>query len=60
MKRAPAAALAALVTGSCAAPLMKLPSGPGAPLPAAGAILDEATNRCRSVTTLTAELAVGG
>jgi hypothetical protein len=59
--RAPAMFMAALVV-SCGAPLMKLPSGPGAPIPAAdaGALLADATATCRGIRTLTAEIGVGG
>jgi hypothetical protein len=52
----------AMATASCGAPLMKLP-----PLPAAGppasdelSIMAEATRECRSVRTLTAEVAASG
>ncbi len=55
------AAMAATVA-SCGTPLMKLPSGPGAPVPAqqAAAALDQATSACRALRTLTAEIAVSG
>ena len=53
-------ALVAAASASCAAPLMKLPSGPGAPAPDAGNLLAEATRACRGVRTLTAEIAVSG
>jgi outer membrane lipoprotein-sorting protein len=45
---------------SCAAPLVKLPSGPGAPAPDAADALAEATAACRAVSTLSAEVAVSG
>lgn len=57
---APAVALAALLTASCGASLMKLPPGPGAPAPDARDALAEATVACHNVTTLTAEIAVSG
>jgi hypothetical protein len=45
---------------SCGAPLMKLPSGPGAPAPDAAAVLAEAIGVCRGIRTLTAEVAATG
>jgi hypothetical protein len=39
---------------------MKLPAGPGAPSVDAAAALRQATNACRDVTTITAELSVSG
>jgi hypothetical protein len=59
--RAPAVFMAALAV-SCGAPLMKLPSGPGAPMSAAdaAALLAGATTTCRGIRTLTAEIGVGG
>jgi hypothetical protein len=52
--------LAAFVTSSCGAPLMKLPAGPGRPAPDATTALTEATSGCRTVSSITAEVAVGG
>jgi hypothetical protein len=54
--------LIALCTASCAAPLMKLPQGPGTPISEAEALatLTEATAVCNGVKTLTAEIAVSG
>jgi hypothetical protein len=54
--------LAALAAASCGRPLMTLPSGPGAAVPArdAAAALAEATAACGSLRTLTAEIAVSG
>ena len=49
-----------VLCGGCAAPLMKLPSGPGAPAPDARAAIDEATAACQRVDTLTAEIAASG
>jgi outer membrane lipoprotein-sorting protein len=50
----------AVVCGGCAGPLVKLPSGPGAPAPDAADALNEATTACRAVSTLSAEVRVGG
>ena len=50
----------ALATASCGAPLMKLPSGPGAPAPDAAAALAQATTVCHGIRTLTAEVAASG
>ena len=58
--RSPAIVLAALLSASCSAPLMKLPSGPAVPAPDAAAALTEATAACRAASTMTAELAVSG
>ena len=66
MSRAPAAALAALLTISCGAPLMKLPklpdpsSGPGPSAPDGAEALVQATMACRAISTITAEVAVSG
>lgn len=54
------AALVALLSISCGAPLMKLPSGPGAPAPDAADLLAQSTSACRGVRTFTAEIAVSG
>jgi hypothetical protein len=51
---------AALLTASCAAPLMKLPAGPGAPATDARDALSDATAACRAVSTITAEIAASG
>jgi len=50
------------MAASCGAPLMKLPSGPGAPVSAADAdaSLAQATASCQALRTLTAEVAVSG
>jgi hypothetical protein len=50
----------ALISASCGAALMKLPSGPGTPAPDAAAALTEATAACRAVSTITAEIGVSG
>jgi hypothetical protein len=52
--------LAALVASSCGAALMKLPEGPGRPAPDTTTALAEATSICRTVSAITAEVAVGG
>jgi len=56
------ALLSALAAASCGTPLMKLPSGPGAPVPPqeAAAALAQATASCAALRTLTAEIAVSG
>jgi hypothetical protein len=51
---------AALLTASCGAPLLKLPTGPGAPASDSASLLDAATSACRRVSTISAELAVSG
>ena len=47
---------------SCGAPLMKLPSGPGAPISAgdAATLLADASATCRGIRELTAEIGVSG
>src|SRR5205809_1338222 len=54
------ALLLALCATSCAAPLMRLPSGPGTPARDAAAALDQATAVCRGIKTLTAEVSASG
>jgi len=50
----------ALLAASCAPSLMKLPAGSGTPAAdAAGALID-ATARCSAVSSMSAEIAVGG
>ena len=50
-----------LLTVSCGAPLMKLPSGPGAPAPdAADASAPRPRRACRAVSSITAEVGVSG
>ena len=58
--RRAAAVLAALLSTACGAPLMKLPSGPGAPAPDAADALTQATIACRAVSSITAEIGVTG
>src|SRR5579872_1195443 len=61
MIRARAAALlAALAATSCGAPLLKLPTGAGTPSPDAAGALAQATNTCRTISSFSAEIAVGG
>jgi hypothetical protein len=52
--------LASMLAGSCGAPLMKIPVGPGTPASDAPAALAEAIKACRTINTFTAELAVSG
>ena len=49
--------LAALLSASCGAPLMTLPSGAGMPASDAAALLSQATRACSHVTTLSAQIA---
>jgi hypothetical protein len=63
MTRAPAAALAALMTVSCHAPLMplmSLPPGPGVPAADGEQALLTATAVCGAVSTFSAEIGVAG
>ena len=62
MTRAAAALVLALsvVCASCGAPLLKLPSGPGAPAPDGRQAIDDATAACRAVSTITLEMSVSG
>jgi hypothetical protein len=50
----------ALLCPSCAAPLMKLPAGPGTPVPDAADAIADATTSCRAVSTFSAEVGVSG
>jgi len=54
------AILTAMAAASCGAPLMKLPTGPGAPAADVVEALTQATAACRGVRTLTAEVAASG
>ena len=54
------AAATALSTAACAAPLMKLPAGPGLPAPDAADALSQATATCRGIKTLTADIGISG
>ncbi len=60
MTRARAVALAAILSSSCGASLMKLPQGPGAAATDAREALTDATVACHAVTTMTADIAVSG
>lgn len=61
MTRQAALALAlSIVCTSCGAPLLKLPSGPGAPASDGREAIDEATAACRRVSTITLEMSVAG
>jgi len=60
MTRAAVPLLLALAASSCGVPLMKLPQGPGAPASDAADALNQATSECRTVRTLTAEVAASG
>lgn len=53
-------AVAVLGAAACGAPLMKLPSGPGAAAADAADAFAEATSVCRGVRTLTAEVGASG
>lgn len=50
----------AVMAGGCAPRPLRLPAGPGVPVPDAGVMLDEAAAGCRGVRTLQAELAISG
>jgi len=50
----------ALVSASCASPLMTLPPGPGAPAGDGREALTQATTACRAVRTISAEVGVSG
>ncbi|MBI3401344.1 MAG: hypothetical protein HY048_07960 [Acidobacteria bacterium] len=52
--------LLALISASCGAPLMRLPSGPGEAAPDTTDALAQATRACQAVRTITAEVAVTG
>ncbi len=54
------AGVATLAVATCSAPLMQLPAGAGTPAPDAADALTQATAGCRTVSTLTAEIAVSG
>jgi hypothetical protein len=62
MIRRPAALTLALsvVCASCAAPLLKLPSGPGVPAQDASDVIQAATSACRAVSDISLELTVSG
>jgi hypothetical protein len=58
--RAWVALAAALLTASCAAPLLKLPTEPGVPVADAADLLARVTATCRGIQTFTAEVGVSG
>jgi hypothetical protein len=58
--RASIALAVAIATASCAAPLLKLPSGSGVPSTDAAEVLAQALSTCQGVRTMTAEVAVNG
>jgi hypothetical protein len=62
MTRRSAAPLLALllVCAACGPPLLKLPTGPGAPAPDAGDALLAATAACRPLSTISLEMSVSG
>ncbi len=61
MTAARAAAFAlALAAAGCGTPLMKLPSGPGAPAPDAAQAFEQATASCARISTISAEVGVAG
>ena len=49
-----------MLASACTAPLMKLPSGAGTPAGDVADALAQATGTCRTIRTLTAEVAVSG
>lgn len=61
MKAARAAAfIAAVLTASCGAPLLKLPTGPGVPASDGADLLEQATAACSKITTVSTEIGVSG
>ncbi len=58
--RAGGVAIAVLLTASCGAPMLKLPSGPGVPATDAAGVIAQATSACRAVRSLTLEMSVRG
>lgn len=52
--------LASFAAASCGRPLMKLPNGPGEPASDLADALNQATAKCQTVSSLTAEVAVSG
>lgn len=60
MARAAVAFAAAIATSSCAAPLMKLPAGPGTPASDATDVAARALRICQNIKTITAEIGISG
>lgn len=60
MLRASLALATAMATASCAAPLLKLPTGPASPATDAVDVLSQALTACQAIKTMTAEVAVSG
>lgn len=60
MSRATAALSLLILSASCAAPRVTLPSGPGTPFPAFASAYTQATADCRAVKTLSASLSLSG
>jgi outer membrane lipoprotein-sorting protein len=58
--RVAALAVAAVAAASCGAPLLKLPTGAGTPASDSAEILTEASRTCRTISTISAEVAVTG
>ena len=60
LRRAGPVLFAGLLTLSCGARLMKLPSGPGGPAPDITQVFAEATGACQQLSSITAEVGVSG
>jgi hypothetical protein len=58
--RASLALATAMATASCAAPLLKMPTGPASPAADAAVVLSQALTACQAIKTMTAEVAVSG
>lgn len=56
----PAVSAAALLAAACATHIVPVPAGPGAPFPGFDSAYEQATGECRSVSTVTAALALSG
>ena len=59
-RRAAVALAAAIAASSCAAPLLKLPPGPGTPAADAATIAAQALRACLNTKTITAEIGISG
>jgi hypothetical protein len=60
LARAAALVVAGLAATSCGAPLLKLPTGAGTPASDTADVLTGATRACRTISTISAEIAVSG